>query len=68
MTSKQKSSCIMFIAYLMYMPLIFVMQFLLYQHVKATPLMWVLFWGNLPIGILIHLVAYLVKIFIEDTE
>ena len=47
------------------LPIAFVLQYQILAHIDATPLMWVLFWVNLPVVILVTALAKIVEVFDE---
>jgi hypothetical protein len=46
-----------------FMPIAFYLQFRVLQAVEATTVMWLLFWVNMPLGLLINVIS---KIFESD--
>lgn len=46
---------------IIYLPISWYMNFLLYSHVRATDLMWVLFWINVPLSIFAVILGALSK-------
>lgn len=52
MTRKQKSGCLFaIIGILVQLPLSWIMSYLIMRHIGATDAMWVLWWINLPLTI-----------------
>jgi len=45
----------------MSLPLMFLSRFLLYKHVEATPVLWLLFWIDLPLTVTMNLVGSALK-------
>jgi hypothetical protein len=63
MTSRQKGGCAIAIltTFLVRMPIAYAGTILLYKHVNAPDIVWLLLWISLPIAFLIEVVSELMK-------
>jgi hypothetical protein len=58
---KKTLGCLAAIIGLLYLPLSFYSSWLLYQHVQATDVMWLLFWINVPITTILAFIGKIIE-------
>lgn len=64
---KATVGCFVGILAVAYLPIVWVMQFLVYQHIHATDVMWTLFWISIPVGFLVTASASVFRnVFTDD--
>ena len=61
MSNKTVISCVSFVLLLLYVPFQIALWVMLLRQIEATPVMWLIYWINMPLGILATILGAALK-------
>jgi hypothetical protein len=69
MNKREKIGCtIAALQFLVVTPLSYIYTFLLLRHINATDALWLLFWINLPLALIVSVVFKYIEIFLSEKD